>query len=292
MSVRLPLLVAFVLALLAPAAHAFAGHNGAIVYGWSSSEEPELGPPFRYERAIRTIAPAGGTPFTARGCVSNENGPLTGDCAVPVYADPAASPNGTRLLFDAGPTIALMDVDGESFRLLPGHTADDGDPAWGPKGTAYAFAGDGAIWISGLFSDRARQLAVGSDPAWSVTNKIAFVGSDGIWVKGRFGRGLRHVSAKGSAPAWSPRGSKLAFVKGGSVYVYDVATRRTTRAWKDAGATDLAWSPNGRRFVVHVFDGGVWTARTNGTQARQVVAGGVNGTSAFDANGVDWIATH
>src|SRR6185295_11006723 len=139
------------------------------------------------------------------------------------------------------------------------------------------------------FGDRARRIASGgTDPVWSARDRIAFVRGGQIWIVRPDGRGQRQLTGRGgTAPAWSPHGTQLAFARRGTVLALDLKSNRLRRVWT-AGASDIAWSPDGRRLVVHVFDSGVWTVGTNGRGARQLVAGGVNATSSFDANGVDW----
>lgn len=278
-------------------ADGFAGGNGAIGYGWSSLFEPELGPSTS-ELAIKTVVPSAGTSRTLRGCQRTDGQPTGGDCTIS-YADPAYSPNGTRIAFDAGAALALLDADGGAPRLLPAHSPDDGEPWFSPTGTRLVFsAGASAsqagarrdLWVSGVFGERARRLTGrgGSDPVWSARDRIAFVRGGQVWVVRPDGRGLRQVTRRGGfAPAWSPHGTQLAFARRGGLFALDLRSNRLRRVW-DAGATNLAWSPDGRRFAVHVFDSGVWTVGAGGRGARQLVAGGVNATSNFDANGVDW----
>jgi Tol biopolymer transport system component len=288
------------LGVAAPAASAaFPGSNGAIVYGWSSLDEPETGPPYRYENAVRTVAPAGGAPRTVRGCVRSESAPIAGDCTMS-YADPAFSRDGRLIAFDAGVSLALIGVDGDGLRLLGARSADDGEPAFSPDGRRLAFSAgtsaarpDGGVrgvWVDDLDGGEARRLSLrGRDPAWSTRNMIAFLRSGEIWLVRPNGTGLRRLTGGGGfAPAWSPHGTKLAFSRHGSIFVFDFVTKRLRRAVRGAGAMDLAWSPDGRRFAVHVFDGGVWTMRTDGGHVRQIVDGGAGATYAFDANGVDW----
>jgi TolB protein len=294
----LPLAAALAFAAVpAGSAEGFAGGNGAIGYGWSSLTEPELGTPSS-ERAIKRISPAGGTPRTLRGCRTVGGTPVAGNCSLQ-YLDPAFSPNGTRIVFDAGAALALLDADGRSLRLLRAHSEDDGEPWFSPTGTRLVFSagtstslptgGRREIWVSGIFGDRARRIVSrGTDPVWSARDRIAFVRSGQIWLVRPDGRGLRQVTGRGgSAPAWSPHGTQLAFARRGAVFALDLKRDRLRRVWT-AGAQNLAWSPDGRRLVVHVFDSGVWTVGANGRGARQLVAGGVNATSSFDANGVDW----
>ncbi|HXE44351.1 MAG TPA: hypothetical protein VN635_04055 [Conexibacter sp.] len=280
--------VAVLLAAAAPASGAFPGRNGVVGFSWFSLQEPELGPPAS-ERAIRTVSPSTSAVQTVVGCRELDGVPVAGTCSIPVYANPAFSPDGRLIAFDAGPRLALVRPDGSGLRLLPTHGADDGEPAFSPPGGRLAFGSDGDVWVSSRDGSGARRIvAGGSGPAWSTRGWIAFVRRGQVWRVRPGGNGLRRLTGRGgTSPAWSPHGTKLAFIRRGGVWTMDANGGHLRRVPR-ASAVDVAWSPDGRRFAVHVFDSGVWTLRTDGTDTRQLVSGGVNATSSFDAGGVDW----
>jgi TolB protein len=55
--------------------------------------------------------------------------------------------------------------------------------------------------------------------------------------------------ARGDQPAWSPDGTRLAFVRGGSIYVADDDGRNERRLTRGGSATSPAWSPDGARIA-------------------------------------------
>jgi hypothetical protein len=296
-------LAALLAALAAAPAGAFAGRNGAIVYGWSEVDEPDVGPSWRYVEAIRLISPGGGEPMTVAGCEQTlaVQAPLVErTCASQVFADPTVSRDRPLIAFDNGRSLAVVNPDGSNLRVLPAASADDGEPAFSAAGGRIAFSagphatgsgGDGrAIWIHDLARGTTRRAFGGTDPAWSSRNWIAFEreDTDEIWMARPGGRGVRRLTSSGHEPAWSPHGTKLAFVRGRSIRVLDLATRRVRVVERGVDATDLAWSPDGRRLAYTLFDGGLETARTDGTHVRELVAGGVSATSSFGPVGVDW----
>ena len=298
MMVRLFLLLLTAVASLAlatgPATAAFPGRNGDIVYGWSEIDEPDVGPSWRYEKAIRLIAPGGGTPRTVTGC--EQTLPVQAPepartCASQVFANPAVSRDRPTIAFDNGASLALVDPDGSDLRVLPSHSGDDGEPAFSAAGGRLAFsADDDGIWLRDLATNAVRRVTQrGADPDWSSRNWIAFARGGQIWRVRPGGRGLEQLTRRGGiSPAWSPHGTKLAFVRHGTIVVLDLRTRRLARAFGGNSPVDLAWSPDGLRIAWTSFDGSLYTARTDGTGMRSVVAGGVNGTSNLSTAGLDW----
>ena len=277
-----------------PANAAFAGRNGDIVYGWSEIEEPDVGPSWLYIEAIRLITPSGGTPRTVTGC--EQTLPVQAPepartCASQVFLNPAVSRDRPTIAFDNGASLALVNPDGSDLRALPAQSADDGEPAFSAAGGRLAFStGDDGIWIRNLAANAVRRVTrQGADPDWSSRNWIAFERGGQIWRVRPGGRELEQLTQRGGiSPAWSPHGTKLAFVRHGTIVVLDLRTGRLGRAFGGNSPVDLAWSPDGRRIAWTSFDGSLYTARTDGSGMRSVVTGGVGGTYNLSTAGVDW----
>jgi Tol biopolymer transport system component len=307
--VVLAALVAFALAATSAGA-AFPGANGNLGYGWFRLDEPELGP-FRYEKGIRLIAPRGGEPRTVTGCEQTvpivhvlppvpPPAPPTGTCVAATYANPAFSADGARIAFDRGASLALVATADGAVTTLPAHSDDDGEAAFSAGGGRLAFSAGPSvstpesaqrgIWVRNLVTGAATQATQrGTDPEWSSRNWIAFQRRGQIWRVRPGGRELERLTGRGGiSPAWSPHGTKLAFVRHGTIAVLDLRTRRLARAIGGNSPVDVAWSPDGRRLAWTSFDGGLYVAQTDGTAMRALVAGGVNGTTSFGTAGVDW----
>jgi Tol biopolymer transport system component len=127
------------------------------------------------------------------------------------YASPAWAPDGQRVAYAIGDTLAILNVDSGSESVvhidslpaaspLPGFTPRNGSPVWSPDGSRIAFVntartpvrGDGRIWEVAADGGVARPITV----------------------------------MHGLAPAWSPDGSRLAFFARDSANRWQVWTQR------------------------------------------------------------------
>ena len=190
------------------------------------------------------------------------------------YLNPTWAPGGKRIAFEvwggtATAGIWTMNVDGSGLRLL---TDKGNTPAWSPDGRTIAFRGPvshEAIWLMDADGSNQRPLtmplqrrAAQSDtdmqPDWSPNgNWIVFSRQHpanrewqrDIFVVRRDGSGLRQLTAharSNTMPAWSPDGTRIAFVSDrahrdlGDIYVMKAdgtgekrLTRNVDNEWPD-----------------------------------------------------------
>ncbi|MDX6639706.1 MAG: hypothetical protein QOF12_717 [Solirubrobacteraceae bacterium] len=221
-------------------------------------------------------------------------------------ADPAYSPLGRRLAVArssaSGSDIWVLDLDGRDLRQLTPTGARAAAPTWSPAGDQVAYAdgragqrhidaiGAEGVGIRALTSGGSDQHA----PAWSVRNRIAYVArtprGDAIFSVGAGGGKsvrLTHARADDSDPSWSPDGTRIAFVRGGAIWVMAGNGRRAHRVVAVAAGPAAApsWSPDGRRLAFSAGRAGhrrVYTVRAGGRGLAAI------GSSNTDAHAPDW----
>ena len=279
---RLTILLGALAALAAgaPAAQAtFPGKNGRVAF--AVEERGELA-----FRALATVKPDSRGDRFLRECPVPDQQPETGDCSID-YRDPAWSPNGRRLVFDAGRSLALIDPDGTGFRKLEAFSADDGEPAFSPSGRRIAFSGRSAtrraVFVADVSGGEARRVVSdGAAPDWSRRDLIAFERRGAIYRVRPSGKAPRRLTA-GRDPSWAPSGREIAFARRGGIYVARADGRRAQRLVRCSGCRAPAFSPDGKLLVYD--SGGLQVARVR--DGRRLLSL-VEDAPGFDASGAAW----
>ncbi|WP_158282975.1 putative Ig domain-containing protein [Nocardioides silvaticus] len=175
--------------------------------------------------------------------------------------------------------LVVMNADGTGQKLLTPATASDEHAAWSPDGSKIAFTSSKALGNKGIFvmtaSGRKRvNLSKPVDqydqfPAWSPDgSKIAFgrqefeggVGTTyAIWSMNADGSGQTMLATADSGastgvfaggPRWSPDGSKIAFTRGGEVFVMNADGTGLTNLTNASGRQEgPVWSPDGSKIA-------------------------------------------
>jgi WD40 repeat protein len=149
------------------------------------------------------------------------------------------SPDGTRIVYDAGDQIRAIKATGGAPVVLAGVTPPGADhsPTWSPDGRWIAFADWSDYSLYRMRSD-------GSDVSLLVRN--------------------------GSSPAWSPDGSTIAYrTRCGIRFVtpagVDVTPPTSGRCHSIGVAGPPVWSPDGRKIAIGSFADGTYIMNADGT---------------------------
>ncbi len=184
----------------------------------------------------------------------------------------AWSPDGSRVAFlsDARPFVPLdgptggahevfvMNAGGSDVREITNDGGYDAAPAWSPDGTRIAYD-----------SDRSDPSRPGCFKHVGCRSNIFVVNPDGTGLTQ-----LTFGAADNSQPAWSPDGSRIAFVSNvdvfhGDIYVMNADGSNVTQlTGLDAEVREPRWSPDGTRIAFVKDDGTsarIWMMNANGS---------------------------
>jgi WD40 repeat protein len=235
---------------------------------------------------------------------------------------PAWSPDGGTIGFTSGhdvfdpptvrhfiPHVFTMNADGSGRAQLTGGVKEEGS-SWSPDGGRIGYLGaiaDSSLHLFVMDADGGNQRDLAPvDPkseflergsAWAPTGaSIAyartFADQPGIYVTGADGGGpSRLTDGTDFAPAWSPDGNRIAFVRfveglGDEVYVVNAAGGGLVQVSTRPGDTDhsLAWSPDGTK-VAFALDGSIRFANADGSGSTQLTFGPLAGHPSWSPDG-------
>ena len=218
------------------------------------------------------------------------------------------SPDGRWLAFSWAPydgdrtRIHVGSAYGRKGRPIsrPPRGAGDGGPVWSPRGGAVAFTRGtrrgrrSAVRI--YRRGHGRYLARGSDPDWSVRDRIAFTRGEPSQPRAKVsvvparGGDVRKL-APGWDPEWSPDGNRLLFATSTPSEATAVATMSADGSGQRVLGlgTPAGWAPDGGHVAFIAPEGHVTVVPASGGAVRRVGRTTAGGIVVFSPDG-KWLA--
>jgi TolB protein len=171
---------------------------------------------------------------------------------------------------------------GRSRNLTRNPNSDDITPAWSRSGRMLAFSRSPTastrpgMFVLGADTGQSRRIITGraESPAWSPDDKrIAFSRGGSIWIVNARGGGLRRI-VRGAGPTWSPDGRRIALYRGG-IFVVNLDGSELQRLTVGDEDAEPAWSPNGREIAYSRADG-IYVMNADGSNGRKLVGVGTS----------------
>jgi Tol biopolymer transport system component len=258
-----------------PAAATYPGRNGGIAYangGTGSDREPLM-----RSAGIEFVRGPSASPRDLVRCQLTDDVPSGGDCTATQFYSPSFSPNGKLIAFDAGARIGLIAASGGAVTLLPGATANDGDPTFTADGKRIVFTGANDhgttdLYVRSVNGAAAARLLLqdAGEPAVSVRGVLAYVRTGNVYLR-LPKHGKRRFVTSGVSPDWSPDGHRLVIVRPLPRLTFDVPLGRMfavrpngrglTRVGPETDALHPVWSPNGRWIAYDRSEAGIFARR-------------------------------
>jgi Tol biopolymer transport system component len=250
---------------------------------------------------LRRIDPASGHVTRTPICNQRPDGSLFTQPGCSDVGPPAASPDGDSVAFVARDfsyeepflpstwRMRVLSLATGQWRLVPVSGARlqyESIVSWTPS-TDFVLTGAGhRILLTGPDGRVSRVVARGTAPDVSAFGVLAFVRRGSVYLRRPDGSARR--LAAGHQPAWSPGGSKVAFVRRDWIYTVRAAGGKPRRVARGFHPT---WSPDGRQiaFFREVRTGTYVHALTRGTgRVRRVSSEAIVLPDDIQPNGLDW----
>ncbi|MEW6364971.1 MAG: hypothetical protein AB1714_10065 [Acidobacteriota bacterium] len=182
-----------------------------------------------------------------------------------VVRDPDWSPRGDWIAYDGPRGIWIVRPDGSEKRIVL-EDMDEQHIEMDPNTFVQATAGKAAFYWDPSFSHDGTHLAIRVKRKDGDTELPPAIGTASIDSPGDV-----ELLTVGTQPAWSPDGSRIAFVDSGRIYtITPQATGQTELTRETANAANPMWTPDGRS-IVFLNAEGAWIVPADGSGSPQLV---------------------
>ena len=223
---------------------------------------------------------------------------------------PQWSPDRKRIIYlsdeSGNLAINLVDSKGESVTGLIDGVGEDASPQWSPDGKRVAFIshqdGNPEVYLMNADGGQLTRITSNStadrlgdwspDGEWLVFSSSGDETTGGLWLRNPDGVNLvRLTSGRDSAPAWSPNGQHIVFLReeGGNHDIYIISALKDGAWQEDTELTRLtqrqnedhspAWSPDSKTIAfvsVHDGNGEIYLMRADGSKQRRLTNNGAD----------------
>jgi Tol biopolymer transport system component len=272
---RLALVIALVMLVTAsPAAATFPGRNGPIAYFLGASSATEDGGDSSANLVVQR--PSADNERVLLSCATPGDAVEPPPCPVSGFYSPTYSPDGDRIVFDAGKQLAVVGAGGRNLQVLSAATTEDRDPAFTPNGKRIVFTGRDEHGVRNVYVRSAgggpAHLLVrdAREPVMSTQGRLAFVRDGVVYVADADGSHPHRV-VTGLSPDWSPGGGRLVIVRvlrpqfagflSGGLFTVRPDGSGLSRIGNVKDASHPVWSPDGGWIAYDRLDDGVFFRR-------------------------------